>query len=86
MNDVRAIQLLKLNSADRQESQLQNEKKEVIQIGSSGWQKMEKEIEIYWIGSFEECDLCHEIYPMAWIEFNGRQFLCLACRSEYENN
>lgn len=40
------------------------------------WDKVE------WIGVPEECDCCHEEYPMIWIEFTGRQFLCLACRTE----
>lgn len=37
---------------------------------------------LYWLGPIESCDLCHEIYPLSWIEFNGTQFLCLACRTE----
>lgn len=40
------------------------------------WDKVE------WIGFKEECDRCHCEYPIIWIEFNGSEFLCLACRCE----
>ena len=32
-----------------------------------------------WIGVLEECDCCHDEYPMSWIIYNGIQFLCYAC-------
>jgi hypothetical protein len=34
---------------------------------------------LVWMGSLEECDLCHTEYPMSWIIFSGKQFLCYAC-------
>jgi len=43
-------------------------------------------MELVWMGSLEECDLCHDIYPMAWIVFTGRQFLCVACDCENQPN
>lgn len=39
-------------------------------------------MDLVWMGSLEECDLCHDIYPVAWIVFTGRQFLCMACDCE----
>ena len=38
--------------------------------------------ELVWMGSLETCDLCGDIYPMSWITFTGRQFLCAACVGE----
>jgi len=38
--------------------------------------------DLVWMGSLEECDMCHDIYPMVWIVFTGRQFLCMACDCE----
>ena len=35
---------------------------------------------LVWMGSLEECDLCHIEYPMSWIIFGGKQFLCYACK------
>lgn len=35
--------------------------------------------DVEWVGVLEECDLCHEFYPMSWIIFTGVQFLCYAC-------
>lgn len=48
-------------------------------------------------GYLQECDLCHNEYPIhkcniktrsvqniIWIEFNGKQFLCNKCRREGE--
>lgn len=32
-----------------------------------------------WIGVLEECDCCHDEYPMSWIIYTGKQFLCYAC-------
>ena len=34
---------------------------------------------LVWVGSLEECDLCHIEYPMSWMVFTGKQFLCYAC-------
>ncbi len=40
-----------------------------------------------WVGVLEECDCCHEEFPMSWIVYNGIQFLCYACAygSDYEH-
>lgn len=35
--------------------------------------------DLYWAGSLEECDLCHDQFPMCWIIYTGRQYLCHAC-------
>lgn len=32
-----------------------------------------------WIGTLETCDLCGYEYPLSWIIFTGRQFLCFRC-------
>ena len=32
--------------------------------------------------TLEECDLCHDRFPLREIEFNGRQNLCKKCRKE----
>ena len=34
---------------------------------------------IVWMGSIQECDLCHTEYPMSWIIWTGKQCLCYAC-------
>jgi len=34
------------------------------------------------IGKVQECDLCHNIFSIWDIQFNGRQFLCLKCRKD----
>ena len=41
---------------------------------------------LVWIGVLETCDLCCDEFTMSWIEFDGKQFLCLACRSESKCN
>ena len=40
-------------------------------------------MDIQWIGVLEECDLCHDTYPMAWIIYTGKQFLCQSCLYPY---
>lgn len=35
-------------------------------------------MDLLWIGSPEQCDVCHETYPMSWIIYDGR-FMCYAC-------
>jgi hypothetical protein len=35
--------------------------------------------DIQWIGTLETCDLCGDEFPMSWVRFTGRQFLCAAC-------
>ena len=37
------------------------------------------ENDLIWVGSLEDCDLCHDILPMSWIVFTGSQFLCYSC-------
>jgi len=32
-----------------------------------------------------ECDCCHDIFPQRELEFNGKQFLCLKCKTEKKN-
>jgi formylmethanofuran dehydrogenase subunit E len=32
------------------------------------------------IGKVQECDLCHDVFGIWDVEYNGRQFLCLRCR------
>ena len=34
---------------------------------------------LIWVGSIEKCDECHCKYPMCWIIFDGKRFLCFAC-------
>jgi len=41
-----------------------------------GWDNIE------WLGNLEQCDLCHDDYPMAWIQYSGKQFLCFSCRHD----
>lgn len=38
--------------------------------------------EMIWVGSPEVCDRCGESYRMAWIIFDGVEFLCWACWAE----
>ena len=38
----------------------------------------------YWEGSKEICNKCKESYPMVWIIFDGKEFLCYSCF--YEKN
>lgn len=37
---------------------------------------------LVWIGVPERCDKCKDEYPMSWITFNGKQFLCVACEAD----
>lgn len=37
---------------------------------------------VEWIGVLETCDLCGDEYPMSWIRYTGRQFLCASCDAE----
>ena len=37
---------------------------------------------LVWIGVPERCDRCKGEYPMSWITFNGKQFLCAACDAD----
>jgi len=39
----------------------------------------EKKRGLLWIGVPEQCDRCKEIWPMAWVAFDGKHFLCTAC-------
>ena len=39
-----------------------------------------------WIGNPEKCDCCQESYPMSWIIFDGKRFLCTACNYEVKEN
>lgn len=41
---------------------------------------------LVWIGVPERCDKCKEIYPMSWITFNGKQFICVACETAEQYN
>jgi hypothetical protein len=43
-------------------------------------------IDIQWIGTLETCDLCGDEFPMSWVRFTGRQFLCAACDGEVGSN
>ena len=40
--------------------------------------------DLYWLGVLELCDLCGDYWPMSWITFTGKQFLCGACICEVE--
>jgi hypothetical protein len=35
--------------------------------------------DIIWVGVLETCDCCHDVFPMSWIIYTGKQFLCYAC-------
>ena len=39
-----------------------------------------------WIGVPEKCDCCQVSYPMAWIKFDGKRFLCISCDYEVNEN
>ena len=36
------------------------------------------------VGVLETCDLCGDEYPMSWIIYTGKQFLCYACAFQKE--
>ena len=33
-------------------------------------------------GFLETCDLCHDEYPLSYIIFTGKQFLCFKCEED----
>ena len=41
---------------------------------------------LIWVGVPEKCDCCGETYPMCWITFDGKRYLCTSCNYDLKEN